>query len=193
MADPHLDHPGEISWFPGKGPAAVLGPCPHRCEHFARAAIAWGPDFEHYTLDECRDAVEEGGCGGACRAWSSEVPIAEGPGKGRIRYSWSAWLNVQREPDPRPAEEPPVILAGVALPTLPAMPLLAAAELGPDYLAALHDRRDRYLAEAAASGVHLSTEQAEVFGLGFDVAVTEVLAEISARGWIVVQTEHADG
>jgi hypothetical protein len=72
MAEPHLDHPGEITWFAGHGPAVVLGDCPHDgCSHGLLANIAWGPDFEHYVLDECRDPD---GCNGRCRAWAEEWP-----------------------------------------------------------------------------------------------------------------------
>lgn len=71
MADAHLDHPGEISWFKGYGPAVILGPCPHECPHNAVSDIAWGPDWEHYCLVTC-DVSD--GCDGYCRAWQPEYP-----------------------------------------------------------------------------------------------------------------------
>lgn len=77
MSETHLDHPGDISWFKGYGPANVLGPCPHvDCPHTATSVIAWGPDFEHYTLNAC-DIPE--GCDGYCRGWAAEYPYGEGP------------------------------------------------------------------------------------------------------------------
>jgi hypothetical protein len=77
VADAHLDHPGEISWWRDYGPAPVLGPCPHtECEHWSLGTIAYGPDFEHYELVTCdvRD-----GCAGQCRAWTVEYPPAVSP------------------------------------------------------------------------------------------------------------------
>lgn len=71
MAETHLDHPGEITWFSGYGPLPIVGPCPHICEHNAVRNIAWGPDFDHYTLNQCID------CG--CRGWAAEYPFGEGP------------------------------------------------------------------------------------------------------------------
>jgi hypothetical protein len=71
MAEAHLDHPGEITWFAGHGPAAVLGDCPHTCAHTMIRNIAWGPDHGHYTLNEC---IVPGGCDGRCRAWAEEWP-----------------------------------------------------------------------------------------------------------------------
>lgn len=77
MSETHLDHPGEISWFKGQGPAKTLGPCQHsNCEHEIGGVIAWGPNFEHYSLIECR--VKDG-CNGKCRGWSTEYPYGEGP------------------------------------------------------------------------------------------------------------------
>lgn len=74
MADPHLDHPGEIRWFKGEGPAPVLGPCPHSCKHLGQGVIAWGPTMDRYELVEC--GIRPSGLGGdntdcaaQCRAW----------------------------------------------------------------------------------------------------------------------------
>lgn len=69
MAQVNVDHPGQVSWFAGKGPAKILGPCPHDCEHGVIRCVAWGPDNEHYTLVEC---FESDGCQGCCRSWTAE-------------------------------------------------------------------------------------------------------------------------
>ncbi len=67
MAEPHLDHPGEIHWFTGYGPATVLGVCPHsNCMHWGQSVIAHGPDLRRYELVQC-DQME--GCATACRTW----------------------------------------------------------------------------------------------------------------------------
>ena len=70
MTEAHLDHPGEISWWSGYGPAPVVGPCPHtNCPHLDSACVAYGPDWKHYTLERC---VMPDGCNGNCRAWHDE-------------------------------------------------------------------------------------------------------------------------
>ena len=80
MAEAHVDHPGDVSWFAGKGPLPVIGPCPHTtCSHDQGGTIAWGPDHEHYTLNVCVVPEREGGCGGTCRGWAAEYPHGEGP------------------------------------------------------------------------------------------------------------------
>lgn len=67
MAEAHLDHPGDVTWFKGHGPKQATGPCTHSCDHnWTMSVIAWGPDYEHYSLNECTK------CG--CRAWSAEYP-----------------------------------------------------------------------------------------------------------------------
>lgn len=92
MAEAHLDHPGDIRWFKGWGPAPVLGPCPHEsCTHWGMSVIAHGPDFEHYELVRCTD---EDGCAGECRGWFGEWPVGHVP---RYRPP-EQWLHV-----PRPA------------------------------------------------------------------------------------------
>lgn len=88
MAEPHLDHPDEISWFAGYGPAPVLGPCPHAtCKHLGQGVIAWGPSLDRYELVECgsiNPADEaDNDCASHCRAWVD--------GKGAVT---TAWLNV---------------------------------------------------------------------------------------------------
>lgn len=66
----HLDHPGEVSWFVGHGPAPILGPCPHtECGHRSTSVVAWGPDLERYELVVCDDST---GCDGACRGWLAQ-------------------------------------------------------------------------------------------------------------------------
>jgi hypothetical protein len=85
MAEANLDHPGEITWFSGHGPAQVIGPCPHTaCPHNMGANIAWGHDWQHYTLDRC-DVAE--GCNGGCRAWHDERSVPTSP-----------WLQVEVAP-----------------------------------------------------------------------------------------------
>lgn len=59
-----IDIPGGVKFFEGRGPAPVLGPCPHDCEHRCRTVIAWGPDWDRYELLRC-----DGGCDGQCRGW----------------------------------------------------------------------------------------------------------------------------
>lgn len=61
MAEPYLDHPGEIHWFKGQCPVGIAGPCPHGVVAQDSACIARGPSMERYTLD--RNIA----CG--CRAW----------------------------------------------------------------------------------------------------------------------------
>ena len=95
MAEAHLDHPGEVSWFKRYGPAEVLGPCPHgSCEHFGTGVIGWGPSMERYELVGCGsiDPSDESSsdCAMTCRAWSD--------GQGRIV---TPWLHVKtaRQPE----------------------------------------------------------------------------------------------
>jgi len=77
MAEVHLDHPGDVSWFAGHGPLPVIGPCPHdTCEHTIIPTIGYGPDFEHYCLVRCDDP---NGCAGQCRGWTAEYPHGQGP------------------------------------------------------------------------------------------------------------------
>lgn len=61
MAEPHLDHPGDVSWWAGKGPVVLEGPCPHDCPHMDTHTVAWGPSFDRYELVDCL------ACG--CRGW----------------------------------------------------------------------------------------------------------------------------
>lgn len=68
MAEANLDHPGDITWFAGYGPAPVIGPCPHTaCIHNLQSVIGWGPTYERYEIVRCD--VPDGGCGSGCRAW----------------------------------------------------------------------------------------------------------------------------
>ena len=81
--------PGEvIHWFVGHGPGEVLGPCSHVCRHNSTANIAWGPDADHYTLDECH--VPDG-CDRRCRAW---VPVDVVNGKPAPRWRECRWMEV---------------------------------------------------------------------------------------------------
>lgn len=92
MAEAHLDRPGEVTWFPNKGPAPVLGPCPHtECPHDMGGCVAWGPDYEHYVLDECSVPAERGGCDRACRSWTSEIPQPNGG----VRYAFAPFLHIK--------------------------------------------------------------------------------------------------
>lgn len=72
--EPHLDHPGEITWWVGHGPAPILGDCEHvDCQHRDTATVAHGPDWEHYELVVCIEKGD-GKCAGACRGWHAEYP-----------------------------------------------------------------------------------------------------------------------
>ena len=68
----HLDHPGDMHWVTGHGPQPVTGPCTHDCTHTHSTWIAYGPDLEHYTLNQCDQC--------ACRAWHNDT------GKHRTRW-----------------------------------------------------------------------------------------------------------
>lgn len=75
MAEAYLDHPGEITWFKGKGPLPVLGPCQHsECRHLGQNVIGWGPSVERYVIVACGsiDPADESpsDCAMTCRAWS---------------------------------------------------------------------------------------------------------------------------
>jgi hypothetical protein len=90
MAEPHLDHPGEIHWFKSERPLPVLGRCPHSgCGHHGQGVIAWGPSLKQYELVECGSRRASDGCAGSCRAWSD--------GQGRIT---SDWLHVDLDAAP---------------------------------------------------------------------------------------------
>jgi hypothetical protein len=85
MAEAHLDHPGEVTWFKRYGPARVIGPCTHAaCNHLGTGVIAWGPSFERYELVACGsvDPADEGDgdCAMRCRAWADN--------QGRIVTPW---------------------------------------------------------------------------------------------------------
>lgn len=74
MAEAHLDHPGEVSWFHGHAAAPVIGPCPHSgCKHLGTGVIAWGPSMDRYELVACGsiDPADESDsdCAMTCRAW----------------------------------------------------------------------------------------------------------------------------
>ena len=86
MAEAHLDHPGEVSWYVGHGPAPVLGPCPHDdCRHLGLSVIAWGPDLERYELDVCGLPTDTEGCAGACRSWQPDHPLVITEPDGSLR------------------------------------------------------------------------------------------------------------
>lgn len=74
-----------VHWFAGYGPKTVVGPCPHDCRHMSITNIAWGPDQEHYTLNDCSD------CG--CRAW---MPVEVVAGKPRNLWDRAVWMEVER-------------------------------------------------------------------------------------------------
>lgn len=72
MAEVHLDHPGEITWFDGWGSIPIAGLCTHAgCKHQFTSVIAWGPSLDRYELIRCggwKDDEPED-CKGDCRAW----------------------------------------------------------------------------------------------------------------------------
>jgi hypothetical protein len=76
-----------IEWFKGYGPLPVVGTCPHDCQHRNLANIAWGPDLDHYTLDECRD------CG--CRAWIPVIRNPKNPTKPLALCDRARWMEVR--------------------------------------------------------------------------------------------------
>lgn len=85
MSEPNLDHPGQIHWFAGEGPAPVLGPCPHTsCQHWGHGVIAWGPSYERYELVVCGSInpadESDKDCAMRCRAWIDE--------RGRVMTPW---------------------------------------------------------------------------------------------------------
>lgn len=82
MAEPHLDHPGEIRWSAGQIPHPVLGPCPHDCRHLGGRVVADGPSLQRYELLQC-GTLDGDGCRATCRAWCDV--------SGRIT---TAWLHV---------------------------------------------------------------------------------------------------
>lgn len=97
MSEAHLDHPGDWTWFAGYGPRKVKGPCPHTdCDHTSMVAVADGPDFDHYELEECRVAE---GCNGHCRGWLAEYPADEAHKAGRPQFVFPehhlGWLEVE--------------------------------------------------------------------------------------------------
>jgi rRNA maturation protein Nop10 len=93
VAETHLDHPGEVTWFEGYGPKRPLGlPCNHPCDHnFSCSVIAWGPDYEHYCIVECKE------CG--CRSWTVEYPPPFSPE--RPKYQRRSLVQMAAE-SPRP-------------------------------------------------------------------------------------------
>lgn len=85
MSQVYLDHPGDVHWFSGYGPAAVTGECPHPdCPHNGLTVIAWGPDVDRYELMAC-----DSECGGGCRAWVN--------GRGVVTSPWLRVAQVSRE------------------------------------------------------------------------------------------------
>ncbi len=72
-----------VHWFKGYDPKPIIGPCPHDCKHRGISDIAWGPDLDHYTLDECTD------CG--CRAWMR----AEPPKRTCLNWKEGPWMQVE--------------------------------------------------------------------------------------------------
>jgi hypothetical protein len=98
MAEAHVDHPGEMSWFVGHGPAPVIGPCPHTdCQHYGQTVIAWGPDAEHYELVQCdgRNGFDQ--CDGACRGWTRVVRGQARGGQSWVKVDLSQERSTTRE------------------------------------------------------------------------------------------------
>ena len=79
-----LSIPGGLEFFHGYGPAPVLGPCPHDCDHRAQSVIAWGPDWNRYELIEC--GVDDG-CNEQCRGWKRVTSYDD-------RGTVDTWLHV---------------------------------------------------------------------------------------------------
>jgi hypothetical protein len=77
MAEAHLDHPGEVSWFKRYGPLPVLGPCPHaECTHLSTGVIGWGPSMDLYELVACGSVdwdESPSNCAMRCRAWVNHL------------------------------------------------------------------------------------------------------------------------
>lgn len=94
MAEPHLDHPGRMHWFMGHGPAPVLGPCTHACQHLGDSVVAWGPSHDRYELVEC--GTEDSTC--RCRAWSD--------GRGVITTQWLQVDHTRERPRTDREEQP---------------------------------------------------------------------------------------
>lgn len=97
MAEAHLDHPGEVSWFKGHSPLPVLGPCTHaECRHLGTAVIGWGPSMERYELVTCGSLYSSdespSDCASRCRAWVDD--------RGRVVTPWlmTAGDGLSREP-----------------------------------------------------------------------------------------------
>jgi hypothetical protein len=82
VAEPHLDHPGEITWFAGKSHAPIVGLCSHTCPHDGQGVIAWGPSFERYELVQCavKPSEHPDACDSCCRAWVDS--------RGRVVTDW---------------------------------------------------------------------------------------------------------
>lgn len=100
MGEVHLDHPGEWSWFSCYGPLPIRGPCPHYdCPHDFMRDIAYGPDYDHYTLVQC-DVPD--GCNGLCRGWVKEYPIFIAYQLGIPRITWPdkylGWWEMDHRP-----------------------------------------------------------------------------------------------
>jgi hypothetical protein len=120
VAEPHLDHPGEITWFAGKSHAPIVGLCSHDCPHDGQGVIAWGPSYDRYELVQCaiKPSEHPDGCDSRCRAWVDS--------RGRVVTDWIT-VDIPGEPREvdRPSQEPDRLLAApvdqaVRLPGVPA-------------------------------------------------------------------------
>lgn len=132
MAEAHLDHPGEITWFAGKSHAPIIGLCSHNCPHDGQGVVAWGPSYNRYELVQCMVTPDEhpDGCAGRCRAWANSL--------GRVVTDWIT-VDIPRSPDAvvQPNSAPDAVLAApldpaVRLPSVsaPALPVGRCAEHG---------------------------------------------------------------
>jgi hypothetical protein len=132
VAEVHLDHPGEITWFAGRSHAPITGLCSHTCPHHGQAVVAWGPSYDRYELVECQVKLNEhpDGCGGRCRAWADS--------RGRIVTDWiTVDLRRSTRDVDQPASVPDAVLAApldqaVRLPDVsaPAVPVTRCTEHG---------------------------------------------------------------
>jgi hypothetical protein len=177
MAEPHLDHPGDVTWFPGQRPAPVLGDCPHtRCPHDSLRCVAWGPDLEHYTLDQCTVPTDAGGCGGQCRAWSSEVPHP----RGGVRYGWGPW----RQVGPSSEVTNPATLTGIPGPN-PADPPRPTRPAAPVPLPDVEGFPEIVRARALLNRPPLAHPNA--YTAGVDATLAALFGELLDRGWVLAK------
>jgi len=72
----------EVAWTHRYGPAEVIGPCTHNCDHRHSAQIATGPSEVHATLRACVSPACTANAAIQCRAWFTARGGAWGDWKG---------------------------------------------------------------------------------------------------------------